>query len=68
MPPDGEVGADLILGPAQGLFHLFIALLDPHTEPVEPDHFGDGRWRMRMLCASTWRGEIRHELPCGCFR
>ena len=34
MAPDGPVGADLIRRPAQGLFDLPIALLDPQPQPI----------------------------------
>src|SRR5262245_59040340 len=68
MPSDGQVGTHLILRPAESLLDLFIALLDPHTEPVEADDFGHGRGRMWTLGGSPWRGKIRHEVPRRRFR
>ncbi len=37
--PDGKIGPHLVLGPAQGLFDLFVALFDPDTQAIEPDDF-----------------------------
>ena len=38
VPPDGLVTSHLVLGPAQCMFDVFVALLHPHAQPVQPDH------------------------------
>src|SRR5262249_9211062 len=45
MPPDGLVTAHLVLRPAQRMFDVFVALLDPGAQPVEPDHLFRAGWR-----------------------
>lgn len=37
---DGEVGADLELGPAEFVVDLLVALFDPVLQAVEPDELG----------------------------
>ncbi|MFI1031451.1 hypothetical protein [Streptomyces sp. NPDC020951] len=37
MAADGAVGADLEFGPAEFVFDLFVALLDPKPQAVEAD-------------------------------
>src|SRR5690349_11972662 len=39
MSPDRFVTPNLILRPAQSVFDLLVALLDPLAQPIEPDHF-----------------------------
>lgn len=65
MPSNCLVAPDLILGPAQSVFDLLVALLRPLAQPREPDHFfQEGwrkrQWRHRMLDGSR---QIRHEIP-----
>ena len=36
MAADGDIGADLEVGPAELVLHLLIALLDPVPDPVDP--------------------------------
>src|SRR5512135_753774 len=45
VPPDGLVASHLILGPAQSVFDLLVALLDPLAQPIGPDHFLQAGWR-----------------------
>jgi len=39
MPPDSSIASYLILGPPQSVFDLFVALFNPHSQPIQPDHF-----------------------------
>jgi hypothetical protein len=45
-PADGGVGADLEVGPAQLVFDLFVALLDPVPDAVDPGDLGQVRRRV----------------------
>src|ERR671931_1396729 len=38
VPPDRQVGAHLVLAPAQGVLRLLVALLHPHAQAIEADH------------------------------
>jgi hypothetical protein len=38
---NGGIGADLEVGPAEFVLDLFVALLDPVPQPVDPDDFGE---------------------------
>src|SRR5258708_8720979 len=35
LPPDGLVASHLVLGPAEDVFDLFVALLPPHPHPPQ---------------------------------
>ena len=39
MPPDGSIASNLVLRPSQGPSDLFVALFNPHAQPIEPDDF-----------------------------
>jgi len=41
---DGLIAPYLILRPAQGMFDLLVALLDPGTQPVEPNDLLEIGW------------------------
>jgi hypothetical protein len=45
MAPDGLVAAHLVLRPAERMFDVFVALLDPGAQPVGPDHLFQTGWR-----------------------
>src|SRR5260370_36180956 len=45
MSPDGLVTAHLVLRPAERVFDLFVALLDPGAQPVEPADLFQTGWR-----------------------
>ncbi|WP_238845628.1 hypothetical protein [Nocardia terpenica] len=46
---DGQIGADLEIGPAQLAFDLFVALLHPVPQTVEAGDLGQIRWRVRTV-------------------
>lgn len=46
MAADGGVGADLKVGSAEFVLDLFVALLDPVPQPVDPYHLGEVGGRM----------------------
>src|SRR5258708_18385059 len=67
VPPDGLVASHLVLGPPQGMFDLFVALLNPHAQPVHPDHLFQASWRERRFGSKAlrWRGQGGHQVPGG---
>jgi hypothetical protein len=56
---DRGAGADLEVGPAQLVFDLFVALLDPVPDPVHPHHLGQARGRVRAASLAWAAGEGR---------
>src|SRR6266516_282540 len=70
VPPDGVIISHLILGPAQSVFDLLVALLDPLAQPIEPDHFFQAGWRERQwrdrMLGGSW--QICHQIPGGLIR
>jgi hypothetical protein len=58
MPSHGLVTPDLILRPAQSVLHLLVALLDPHSQPIQAHHFlHTGRCELIILSAlRSWSG------------
>src|SRR5713226_8993443 len=65
VPPDGLVASYLILGPAECVFDLLVALLHPHAQPVQADHLCQVGWRERQFgCrALGWRRQVSHQIP-----
>ncbi len=65
---DGVVGAHLILGPAQALLDLLVALLDPGAQAVQARDLGQVRRRQRALLrtkrARGW--QVGRQIP-GCL-
>src|SRR4051794_18769366 len=65
MPLDRRVRPHLKVGPAEFAFHLFVPLLDPQPQAIEPDDFrqvGWGEWERR----GAWRArarQIRQQIP-----
>src|SRR5260370_22072479 len=67
MSPDGLVTAHLVLRPAERVFDLFVALLDPGAQPVEPaDLFQTGwrEWRFASR-AFAWGWHVGDQVPGG---
>jgi hypothetical protein len=51
MPPDSLIISDLILGPSQSMFDLFVTLFNPHSQPIQPDHFSQaGNCERALFC------------------
>src|SRR6266849_927856 len=67
VPPDGFVAPDLILGPAQSVFDVFVALLDPHAQPVQPYHLFQAGCRERRVGSRAlgWRRQVGDQVPGG---
>ncbi len=67
VPPDGLVASHLVLGPAECMFDMFVALLDPHAQPVQPDHLFQAGWRERRFASRAlgWRRQVGHQVPGG---
>ena len=65
MPSDRLIAAYLILRPAQGMFDLFVALLNPRTQPVEPHElFHAGWWEWGWVFhVVRWGRQIRDQVP-----
>ena len=54
---DGQVGADLEVGPAEFVLDLFVALFDPVPQPVQAQQFGQvGGW---VWCVAAAGGIVR---------
>jgi hypothetical protein len=47
MPTNCHRTAHVILGPPQSPFDLLVALLDPDSQTIQPDHFGNIRFPQR---------------------
>src|SRR5690349_25027263 len=62
---DGGVGADLEVGPAQLVFDLLVALLDPVPDPVAPGDLGQagGRVRAALLARAAGAGPVGDQVP-----
>ena len=57
MAADRGIGADLEVGPAELVLDLFVALLDPVPQPVEPYHFGEIGFtpvQVERIWPATW--------------
>src|SRR5260370_31205339 len=70
MSADGLVTAHLVLRPAERVFDLFVALLDPGAQPVEPaDLFQTGwrEWRFASR-ALAWGWPVGDQVPSGKIR
>src|SRR5277367_1096407 len=67
---DGDVGADLEVGPAQLVLDLLVALLDPVADPVDPHDLGQagGRVRAAGLARAAGPGQVRGQVPGGLVR
>ncbi len=73
MPADRGVGADLEVGPAQLVFDLLVALLDPVPDPLDPHDLSKARSRVRAVrpragrraWAGWWLG-TRSPCPARC--
>src|SRR5215469_8547505 len=67
MPPHRLVTPDLIVRPAQGMFHLLGTLLDPHAQPVEADDLLHTRNSKRaIVCTLRSRSrQIRKQVERG---
>src|SRR5258708_33436465 len=53
VPPDGLVASPLVLGPAEGVFDVFVALLHPHAQPVQTDHLFQAGCRPRWFASKS---------------
>jgi hypothetical protein len=53
---DRDVGAYLEVSPAQLVFDLFVALLDPVPDPVDPDDLSQMRGRVGLSASRGPRG------------
>src|SRR5262249_42019560 len=64
------IGADLEVGPAQLVFELFVALLDPVPDAVDPHDLGQARRRVRAfgLARAAGAGPVRGGVPGGLVR
>src|SRR5258706_3312572 len=67
MPPDGLVAAHLVLRPAERMFDVFVALLDPGAQPVEPDHLFQTGWREWRFASHAfgWGRDVCDQIPGG---
>src|SRR6266496_4614026 len=67
---DRGVGADLEVRPAQLVFDLFAALLDPVPDPVDPHDLGQVRGRVRAvrLARAAGAGQVGGQVPGGLVR
>src|ERR1019366_448370 len=67
---DGGVGADLEVGPAQLVLDLFVALLDPVPDAVDPGDLGQVRRRVNAggLARAAWPGQVGGQVPGGLVR
>ena len=67
---DGDVGADLEVGPAELVLDLLIRLLDPVPQPVDPRDLGQahGRPGAILLARAAEPGQVRDEMPGGLVR
>lgn len=65
MSSDSLVSAYLVLRPAQSMFDLFVALLDPHAQSIKPDDLFEAGWGKQLFAFHMvrWRGQIGHEIP-----
>jgi len=55
---DRGVGADLEVGLAEFVLDLFVALLDPVPQAVEPYHFGEIGGRVAAVCRAGPEGVL----------
>jgi hypothetical protein len=64
---DGEVGADLEVGPAQLVLDLLVALLGPVPDSVDPGDLGQvsGRVRAACLARAAGAGQVGDQVPGG---
>src|SRR5207248_10717324 len=62
---DREVGADLEVGPAELVFDLLVALLDPVPDAVDPHDLGQvcGRVRAAGLARPAGPGQVSNQVP-----
>src|SRR6266702_6698358 len=60
MPSDSLVASHLVLGPAQSVFDVFVALLHPPAQSVQPDHLFQTGWRKRWFAGRglSWCGQV----------
>src|SRR5258708_3497978 len=67
---DGDVGADLEVGPAQLVLDLFVALLGPVPGAVDPHDLLKARGRMRAACLAraAGAGQVGGQVPGGLVR
>ncbi len=70
VPADRDIGADLEIGPAQLVFDLLVALLDPVADRVYPHDLGQARGRVRTvwLARAAGPGQVRDQVPGGLGR
>ncbi|WP_406733101.1 transposase [Streptomyces sp. NBC_01794] len=66
-PTGSGVGADLEVGPAEFVLDLFVALLDPVPDAVDPHYFGQVGCRVRAvrLPWSAGPGQVGGQIPGG---
>src|SRR5207302_7552797 len=67
---DREIGADLEVGPAQLVFDLLVALLDPVPDAVDPGDLGQAGCRVRAtgLAGAAGTGPVGEPAPGGLGR
>src|SRR5215510_127764 len=67
---DRGVGADLEIGPAQLVFDLLVALLDPVPDPVDPGDLGQagGRVIAVSFARAAGAGQAGDQVPGGLVR
>src|SRR6266704_1081334 len=67
MSSDGLVTSHLILRPAQRMFDVFVALLDPDAQTIQSDHLFQIGWRKRQLGsrAFCWGRQVGDQVPGG---
>ena len=69
MAADGSVGADLEVGPAEFVLDLFVALLDPVPQPVDPHDLGEVGGQVGRVgdARGVGSGQTGGQIP-GCLR
>src|SRR5213596_806066 len=62
---DREIGADLEVGPAQLVFDLLVALLDPVADRVQAHDLGQAGSRMIAVCLAraARAGQVGDQVP-----